>query len=292
MKIYMTVLALCSVWSITTGFSLNTPRLGLATRLSDSTMDDIETDYIDMFPQEIAMQRIEGGGTVRTYQMPVDADRCQYVLKTEGRPLKAVVELWLGPLRRTHIMDVSVEDGAKTPFRATLKFKPGGPQVLRVRSSDGFHLPLASGVYVPDKARRKELGVNTESLFDRVPKVRIQGNNVGGGGSAVRLFPIDNYVEAVQVMFWSVNTGKKSLKAKIEVLQGPNNVKQVYDLHCGGGSQPYHAVIETPGDGTVLRIINRKFVEDGLFEVAVVPYRYSYKSRAGGSGGAIKEWWQ
>ncbi|CAB9500759.1 expressed unknown protein [Seminavis robusta] len=294
MKITSAVLAFCMVWGSTTGFSINN---NLAPRVATTRLATIEdatgTDYLDMFPQEIAMQRIEGGGTVRTYQMPVDADRCQYVLKSEGRPLKAVVELWLGPLRRTHIMDISVEDGAKTPYRATLKFKPGGPQVLRIRSTDKkFHLPLSAGVYVPDKERRAELRANTESLFDRVPKQKIQGNNVGGGGSAVRLFPIDNYVEAVQVLFWAVNTGKKSLKATIEVLQGPNNVKQVYQLHAGGGSQPYHGVIETPGDGVVLRITNRKFVEDGLFEAAVVPYKYSYASRPGSTGGAMKEWWQ
>lgn len=288
MKFYSTLLALSGL-CVVSGFTLQTQKAAPATALKSATDEDV--DYLNLFPQEIAMQRIEGGGTVRTYQMPPDADRCQYVLKSEGRPLKCVVELWLGPLRRTHAMDVSVEDGAKTPFRATLKFRPGGPQVLRVRSSKGNHLPLSAGVYVPDAARRKELKQNTERLFERSEKTRIQGQSVGGGGSAVRLFPIANEVEAVQLMIWAINTGKKSCKFKIEVLQGPNNIKQLYDGHLGGGSQPYHCVIETPGEGTVLRMQNKKFVEDGLFEVVVLPYKWSYASSRS-TGGAAPQWWQ
>ena len=287
MKFYTTILALCSLYGAS-AFTMQAPNRASTTALKSAIEEDV--DYLNMFPQEIAMQRIEGGGTVRTYQMPPDADRCQYVLKSEGRPLKCIVELWLGPLRRTHAMDVSVEDGSKTPFKATLKFRPGGPQVLRVKSSKGNHLPLSAGVYVPDAARRAELKANTEDLWERSEKTRIQGQSVGGGGSAVRLFPIAGEVEAVQVLIWA-RISKKSCKAMIEVLQGPNNIKQVYDLHLGGGSQPYHVVIETPGEGTVLRMKNKKFVEDGLFEVVVLPYKWSYASTRS-MGGAAPEWWQ
>ena len=37
-------------------------------------------------------------------------------------------------------------------------------------------------------------------------------------------------------------------------------------------TQPYHAVIDTPGSGWTIRCNSKKFLEDGLFEIAVAPY--------------------
>lgn len=227
-----------------------------------------------MFPLELSMDRIEGIGTVRNFKIPPWAERVQYVLTTNGRPLKATVELWVGPIRKTHTLEIDVENGQKTPIRATLKFKKG-TEVLTIRTSDAGELPVSASVVIPSPDRSDELGSNTERVWKENPKTRVQGGIIQADGKsskgAVRYFNVPPEAEAVQVLFWSKDTGKKSLKAKIEVLQGPNNPKQTFDLQCGGGSQPYHAVFEVPGGGGVLRIINKKFLEDGLFEVAVVP---------------------
>ena len=48
--------------------------------------------------------------------------------------------------------------------------------------------------------------------------------------------------------------------------------KQFINLRCGGSTQPYHAVIDTPGDGWMIRCNSKKYLEDGLFEIAVAPY--------------------
>jgi hypothetical protein len=250
---------------------------GATSRRTDlePTPDNIRP--VSMFPLELSMDRIEGSGTVRNYKIPPWAERVQYVLTTNGRPLKATVELWVGPIRKTHTLEISVENGQKTPVRATLKFKKG-TEVITIRTSDAGELPCSACVVVPSPDRSKALGANTERVFDSNPRTRVQGGIIqpdGESKGAVRYFNVPPDVEAVQVLLWSKNTGKKSLKAKIEVLQGPNNPKQSFDLQCGGGSQPYHAVFETPGGGGVLRIINKKFLEDGLFEVAVVPIALS-----------------
>jgi hypothetical protein len=47
----------------------------------------------EFFPLDIPMKRIEGGGTVRTWDIPPETERLQYVVETNGRPLKAKVEL-------------------------------------------------------------------------------------------------------------------------------------------------------------------------------------------------------
>ena len=75
-------------------------------------------------PEKVADVRIEGGKTLRTFQMPNHAERVQYVLSSpSGRPIKAKVELWIGPIRCTHEMIYDCMNGKDYPLKATLKFK-------------------------------------------------------------------------------------------------------------------------------------------------------------------------
>ena len=226
------------------------------------------------YPQEnLPFEVIQGGGTVKTYKMPPHAERCQYVLKTNGRPLKATVQLWLGPIRQTHQMIIDVQNGQLTPFQATLKFKKA-EQVLKIHTSEEYELPVLAAVKIPTPEESKALGANTDSIWESCSpdeKLLIQGGGVGGGGGAIRSWNIPDHVESVQVLAWSKDVGRKSLRCNIEVLQGPNTKLQEYTLQCGGGTQPYHATLQTPGPGWVVRLTNKKFVEDGLFQFAVVP---------------------
>ena len=236
-------------------------------------VDTAPEGMMELFPVEPSLTRIEGGGgTIRTYQLPPGVERCQYVIKSEGRPLKARVELWLGPIRRVHYCEVDMMDGNKTPYRATLKFKPNGV-TLRIgttKDSSG-EFPLLAGVYVPKPEESKAINTLTESTFYGNERTKIQGGAIEGGHGAVRVFPYDAAVKSMQMIIWSKDVGKKSFKAYVEILNGPNNDKQTLDLQCGGGTQPYHAIIQTPGQGEV-RIYNKKYIEDGLFQIALVPY--------------------
>ena len=54
-----------------------------------------QQQHFELFSPDIPMKRIEGGGTVRTWDIPTDTERLQYVLETNGRPLKAKVELYV-----------------------------------------------------------------------------------------------------------------------------------------------------------------------------------------------------
>jgi len=217
------------------------------------------------------MVKIEGGNSLRTYKMPQGCDRVQVVLKTNGRPMKALIELWCGPIRRTHMCDIDMQDGAKTPFRELLKFKntdSAGPMVLRIGTKESFEFPVLAGVNPLTPEQSAEANAFTEEVWEtRGIKTYSQG------AKTIRKVPIPAGVEAVQLVVWARDVGKKSFRAKIELLQGPNNVKQQYTLQCGGGSQPYHAILQTPGPGWALRLTNLKNLEDGAFEFCVAPYQ-------------------
>jgi hypothetical protein len=251
-----------------------------------------QSSSLEMYPGDIPLKRMEGEGTIHTYQMPSYANRCQYEFRTDGRPLKAKIEMWIGPIRKTHNLEIYMQDGKQTPYRGTLKFKNDkGPQVLKVRTLGTQAFPIWAGVSVPSPERSEEIADLTNKVWDANPKELIQGGETmpKTPGGAVRTFPIATNVDQVQILFWSKNVGSRSCKCLVEVLQGPNNKKQVYDLHLSGGSQPYHAVYSTPGEGWTIRLMNKNFLEFP-FEVVVLPYKL------GESGPAIArptgKWWE
>lgn len=263
----------CALKSSTDNDVDNTWAADLSSDTSLSPASNSE-EHMNIFPVEPTWETVQGGKTVKTYKMPQWANRGQYFMKTNGRPLDAMAQLWIGPLRNVHTMQVNNQNGALTPFKATMSFKKLAP-TLKISTSEHLELPVVVGILVPKPENAEKLLANTEKLWNAAgpeAKQLIQGGSTMGGGGAIRSWDIPDNVGEVQMMVWSRDVGKKSFRTKIEVLQGPNNRIQSYALQCGGGSQPYHCVIQTPGPGWIVRIQNQKFVEDGLHEFLVMPY--------------------
>ena len=256
----------------TAAFTLNVPKAP-STVILGSTPNKAKPDY-EIFPTYESMDYVEAGETVRTYPMPPWAERVQMRFETNGRPLKGEANMWVGPLRKVHTLKFDNESGVEFPIETLLKFKKLAP-VLRISTADNQNYPMKVGVFVPPPERAAELAKNTEKTFAEATadqKQIIQGSNTDGKYGMRCNWVIPQDVESIQLLGWSKDTGLKSFKVDIELLQGPNNIKQKYFLQCGGGSQPYHAVFQTPGPGWVVRIRNKKFVEDGKVQIAVVPY--------------------
>jgi hypothetical protein len=109
-------------------------------------------------------------------------------------------------------------------------------------------------------------------------------------GGANKSFPIDPYVDSVQIF---LQTEGRNFEGRIEVLQGPDSVRQVIELEEDFGyDRPFSCVIDTPGYGCVIRIINTGPLEFP-FKASVVPLSfnrggYGYNARYARVGGGSR----
>ena len=203
------------------------------------------------------------GGSLRTwsYRSP-SVEQVQVMLSTEGRPLDADIELWHGPDNTPVKMRVYVEDGQLRPFSAVIE-TPRGPNTVAIRNIGQLEFPFAADVYAND--------VENPSVECTAASATIQGG-------ALRTYPFDTLVDSVQVL---LKTDGRPLNARIELLQGPNNNKQVVELYTEDGcDRPVFCILETPGSGNVVRVVNTAPVEFPM-TAGVVPHTINEEMSSG-----------
>merc|ERR1719454_1752506 len=193
------------------------------------------------------------GGSLRTwsYRSPA-VEQVQVVLGTEGRPLDADIELWHGPDNTPVKMRVYCENGQIRPFSAVIE-TPRGPNTVAIRNIGQIEFPIAANVMADD--------VVLPSMDAHSMATTVQGG-------ALRTYPFDPTVDSVEVL---IRTDGRPLNARIELLQGPNNNKQVIELYTEDGcDRPFFCILETPGAGNVIRIVNTSPIEFPM-SAAVTP---------------------
>ncbi len=210
------------------------------------------------------------GGSLRTCSFAETVDRVTVFLKTEGRPLNANVELWQGPDNSPQKMSVYLEDGSLRPFRATIE-SPGSSNAVAIRNTGQMEFPLTAGLEVDMSGPGKENSPGAIQLGDS------DYRTVQGG--AVYTTPFPPSVQSVQVM---LKSDGRPLNARVELLQGPNNNKQVMEVYSEDGyERPFYVIIDTPGSGNVVRIVNTATIEFPL-TAAVEPYIVDDRMMGGG----------
>jgi hypothetical protein len=198
------------------------------------------------------------GGALRTWSFTTNVETVQVLLKTEGRPLNSDIELWQGPDNTPQRMQVYIEDGSIRPFSAMIG-TPRDSNAIAVYNTAPLEYPLQACV---------EAGDTPASLGELTEELANHGRIVQGG--AVYTCPFDASVESVQVLF---ETDGRPLNARLELLQGPNNIKQVVELYTEDGiERPFYCVLDTPGSGNVVRVVNTATVEFPL-TASVQPYQ-------------------
>jgi len=185
------------------------------------------------------------GGSLRTWSFTTPAvERVQVVLKTEGRPLNANIDLWQGPDNTPQKMGVYIEDGSTRPFCVVME-TPRSQNAVAIRNTGQLEFPLAA--VVDTEIESSTLPVGPSNLSESGVAETIQGG-------ALKTYSFDPSVASVQVY---LKTDGRPLNARIELLQGPNNNKQVIELYTEDGMErPFYTVIETPGVGNVVRCLN------------------------------------
>jgi len=196
------------------------------------------------------------GGSLRTCSFEENVDRVSVFLKTTGRPLNANVELWQGPDNAPQKMSVYLEDGDLRPFRATIE-SPGGSNAIAIRNTGQMEFPLTAGIDCDMSGSTAPCELLAKDKFRTVQ------------GGAVYTTPFPPNVQSVQV---ALKSDGRPLNTRVELLQGPNNNKQVMEMYTEDGSErPLHIIIDTPGSGNVVRIVNTATVEFPL-NASVEPY--------------------
>lgn len=201
-------------------------------------------------PEAVPVQ----GGSLRTWSFRSPrVQQVQVGLGTRGRPLDADVEVWNGPNNTPFKMRVYVENGRVRPFSTTIQ-TPRGPNTIAVRNIGQIEFPLTASV-------------DAEQVFYPSHDCRTSLVTIQGG--SLRTYPFGPCVQSVELL---LTTDGRPLNARIELLQGPSNNKHVVEMYAEDGCErPFHCVLETPGSGNVVRVVNTSPVEFPM-TCSVVPH--------------------
>jgi hypothetical protein len=144
------------------------------------------------------------------------------------------------------------EDGEVRPINVVLE-TPRGPSTVAVRNIGQMEFPMNAEVdemYVPEPS----------------PEHQSVAQYIQGG--ALKTFPMDPAVEAVEVL---LTTDGMPMNARVEILQGPDTNKQVIELYSENGmDRPFFCTFATPWSGNVIRILNTGPLEYPL-AASIVP---------------------
>ncbi|KAG7336986.1 hypothetical protein IV203_016380 [Nitzschia inconspicua] len=251
------------------------PATGAITTINPRTATNIQTQNQYQKVKSIwetSAPTVIQGSSLRTWNfLSSKLEAVQVLLKTNGRPLHANIELWQGEDHTPQKISVYTEDGEARPFSAFLATPFDGPTAIAVKNSANMEFPLKACVegdlYTTSQSNEGGLFGNAggPGYGNRLAQATLRRlyesakPRVVQGDGASYVVPFDESVSRVQIL---ITTEERPLNARIELLQGPNNIKQVIEVSTEDGmARPFFAVLETPGLANAMRIVNTGPVE-------------------------------
>ena len=202
------------------------------------------------------------GESIKTWDLNSEhLDAVQVLLKTEGRPLNADIELWQGENAPQKI-SVYSENGDTRPLSCFVATPYVGHTAVAVKNTGNGEFPMKAcveadlgenGNYLTGsgQANANQLAKFTlQQLWDNARPKTVQGDG------ATYVVPLEPNIRRVQIL---ITSEKNPINARIEILEGPNNVKQVMEIQTEDGkARPFFCVLDLPDPvlTNVLRVVN------------------------------------
>jgi hypothetical protein len=191
---------------------------------------------------------IVSGGSRQTWFYDSNVQQVQVVLNSDGRPLDADVEVWQDEFGNNvpwkmhayiESADVSLQNGELRPFSAVVE-TPRGPNTVAVRNTGQPMNSLSASVGAgPVRCPSAECLSSCTSI--------VRGSS--------RTYQFDPSVGSIQILLET--TDNRPLNARIELLESPNNNKQVVEVYSQDGcDRPFFCILETPRAGSTVSVIS------------------------------------
>lgn len=205
-----------------------------------------------------AVKHVQGGKCLKTWNIMDDnVDRVSVMLNNEGVPLSAQIEVWQGPASTPMRLQVASDDGFTFPFSAVLE-TPNTHNSVAVKNMSPMEFPM--GACVVADVEDAKAGGNKQAGQGAVVQALAELGEpyIVHGQNGLESFQFEETVESVQVY---LETDGRPLHARVELIMGPDDNKQVIDVMSENGlEQPFFAVIDTPtlpmGGGATVRVVN------------------------------------
>lgn len=220
---------------------------------ADGALERFAVKY-DSIPETIVQ-----GGALRTWSFPTMAmGRVNLALTTqgppEGNPLNVDIAFNEGPDNTPQRMRVYSGKGRLRPFKMWIE-TPSDTAAVFIRNLAPLEFPCEAkvGTEYDDLPPGENTNAITDAIYEMGKPHLIQG------AGALRSYALDHSVSSVKV---ELTTDGRPLNCMVELVQGPNAPKYTIEVYTEDGMlRPFTAVLETPGAGNELRIVNTASME-------------------------------